>query len=357
MTRSRRSRTQFFCIIAVILLTCNTAAIAATNQDTPLSLPSNCSAYKSVPLPAEADNGATPKTFPACASYRSYRGIGRPINYSKARACAWRERLAQKANLGQNEKEPVAGVVGGSLILADIYINGSGVRRNIPLAMRFACEVAPEMVKLALPDARKFARSRTHPKRFEFCDYAYSSITMDFCDDYETEIDDARRNRYYQRLKSSMTPAQQAAFTKLLAAENAYVKVHADEVDHGGTITSVRIMGSQSTVESLFRTELVQFERKEWPRLSDREIKTADMWLQRDYKRIHQQLAKQSTDDIDEGAVSASNLAKVEKVWNNYRDAWVAFASLRYPGHVAAIRAKVTLNRYRYIKTIAVYNF
>jgi hypothetical protein len=88
-------------------------------------------------------------------SYRSYRGIGRPVNYSEARACAWQERLAQKADLGQSREEPIAWVVGGALILADIYFNGAGVKRDIPLAMRFACESEEGMATLALPDIAK----------------------------------------------------------------------------------------------------------------------------------------------------------------------------------------------------------
>ena len=112
---------------------------SAPAQATPTTLPADCSAYASVPLPAAAANATAPKTPPACASYRSYRGIGRPVNYAEARACAWQERLAKQADLGQNLKEPTAWVVGGPLVLADIYANGAGVPRNLPLAMRFAC--------------------------------------------------------------------------------------------------------------------------------------------------------------------------------------------------------------------------
>lgn len=349
------SRTQFFFLVAAILAGNCAVATAAIAQNKSAELPANCSAYASVPLPAEANKFPAPKTPPACASYRSYRGLGRPVNYSQARVCAWRERLAQKAGLRQNAAQPTAWVVGGSLILADIYINGAGVKRNIPLAMYFACEFEPGTAMLALPDVRKFARSQRSHKRFEFCDYAASTISMDFCGDYESQIDDARRSHYYHSLKSSMTPEQQAAFTKLLAAENAYITTHASEVDQGGTIRAIRTMGSQSILEDLFHTEVVQFERKEWPRLPERQTQMANVWLQHEYKKRLKQLGLQSKDDIDEGAVSASNLTKVEKVWNNYRDAWVAFARLRYPDHVATIQAKITLDRYRYVKTISAY--
>jgi hypothetical protein len=105
------------------------------------------------------------------------RGIGRPIDYSAARACAWRERLAQEANLGQSLKESTAWVVGGSLILADIYFNGAGVKRNVPLAMRFACEFEEGTAMLALPEIKKLKGSLPAHGPFEFCDYATTTFT------------------------------------------------------------------------------------------------------------------------------------------------------------------------------------
>ena len=172
-------------------------AVAAAGQTTSAELAADCSAYASIPLPAEAEKTPVPKAPPACASYRSYRGIGRPANYSEARACAWQERLAQKADLGQNQEQPTAWTVGGSLILADIYFNGAGVKRDISLAMRFACESEEGMAKLALPDIAKLNGSRRANGPFEFCDYAASTFTMNFCSSYASEIEDERRSRYY----------------------------------------------------------------------------------------------------------------------------------------------------------------
>jgi uncharacterized protein YecT (DUF1311 family) len=328
-------------------------ATAVIGQPTPVDLPAaDCSAYASIPLPAEADKAPVPKTSPACASYRSYRGIGRPVNYSEARACAWRERLAQKADLEQNQKEPAAWVVGGSLILADIYFNGVGVKRNIPLALRFACESEEAMAWLALKDIAKLDGSPRAHEPFEFCDYAATTFTMNFCFGYTSEFEDDRRSRYYNSLKSSMTPEQRAAFEKLLAAQDAYIEAHASEVDQGGSISSIRTIGSQGILKDLFHTEVVHFERKKWPVLSDNQITTADGLLNGEYKKKLQQLKTQTKEDIDQGAVTASHISSVERTWETYREAWVAFARLRYPAAVAAIRAEITLNRYRLLKTI-----
>jgi hypothetical protein len=351
MSRTRRLFTAIFRTTAILVGSCALVA-TAVGQTTSTELAADCSAYASIPLPTEAEKAPVPKTPPACASYRSYRGIRRPVNYSEARACAWQERLAQKADLGQNQEEPAAWIVGGSLILADIYFNGAGVKRDIPLAMRFACESEERMATLAVPDIAKLNGSPRAGRLFEFCDYAATTFTMNFCGGYESEIEDDRRSHYYNSLKSSMIPEQQAAFEKLLAAQNLYVEAHAFEVDQGGTIRVMRTIGSQGILKDLFHTEVVHFESKKWPVLSDNQITTADASLRREYVRKLQELRIQTKESIDQGAVTADHLSNVEETWQAYRDAWIAFARLRYPAAVAVIRAEITLDRYRLLKTI-----
>jgi hypothetical protein len=48
-------------------------------------------------------------------------------------------------------------------------------------------------------------------------------------------------------------------------------------------------MGSQSILRDLFHTEVVHFERKQWPKLSDSQIAAADDSLDREYqKKLHE---------------------------------------------------------------------
>jgi uncharacterized protein YecT (DUF1311 family) len=273
------------------------------------------------------------------------------VNYAAARACAWQERLAQQAGLSQNGNEPTAWFVGGSLILADIYANGAGVPRNLPLAMRFACESEAQTAELALPEMKKL-EVQPHPsKRFELCDYAATTFSGNFCMGYEQEKVDDGRERYYRSLKRSMTPEQKSAFDVLLAARKAYIAKHAEEVDKGGTIHTIRMMQSQNILEDLFRVELVHFERKKWPSLTKMQIDGADGLLRRQYEATMQKLMTQPREEGD-GAVSATQLAGVQAVWERYRDAWVVFARVRYPDAVDAIRAQIVLDRYRWLKTM-----
>jgi uncharacterized protein YecT (DUF1311 family) len=337
---------------ATLIANCG-IAITAVGQTASSDLPADCSAYTSISLPTGAEGAVAPKTPPACASYRSYRGIGRSVNYSEARGCAWEERLAQKADLGQNQQEPAAWVVGGSLILADIYFNGAGVKRNIPLAVRFACESEEGMATLAMPDIAKLNGSPHADKPFEFCDYAATTMTMNFCVGYESEIEDDRRTRYYNLLKSFMTPEQKASFERLLAAEDAYIEAHASEVDQGGTIHGIRTIGSQSILKALFHTEVVHFERKRWPPLSNNQTTAADALLHHEYDKQLRQARTRTKEEIDDGAVTAGHISRVEETWETYRAAWVTFARLRYPTEVVIIRSAITLDRYRFLKTIS----
>jgi uncharacterized protein YecT (DUF1311 family) len=339
-------------LAVAILVTGCVVTNAAAGQASSTTLPTNCSAYASISLPAEAEKATVPTTSPACASYRSYRGIRRRVNYAEARACAWQERLAQKAGLRQNQKEPTAWVVGGSLVLADIYFNGSGVKRDIPLAMRFACESEEGMAMLALADIAKLNSLPQSDRPFEFCDYAVTTFTMNFCGNYASEISDDRRSRYYNSLKSSMTPEQAKAFEKLLAAQNTYIDAHASEVYQGGTIRHIRTLGSQDILDNLFHTEVVHFEREKWPTLSQTQVATADALLHREYEKTLQRLGTPTKEEVDEGAVTSGDLSKTQESWEVYRDTWVAFARLRYPTSVSIIRAQITLDRYRLLKTI-----
>lgn len=340
-------------LVQFILLTAiGHSALPVVAQTTPAQLSPDCTAYASIPLPQEAESNPAPKSAPDCASYRSYRGLGRPVNYAEAGACAWQERLAQKAGLGQNPNEPAAWVVGGSLILADIYFNAAGVPRNIPLAMRFACEAEEPTAQLALSELAKLSNPPHTQRPFELCDYAATTFSENFCSDYTAEIADDRRNRYYSSLKTSMPPEQKSAFRKLLAAKTDYVRTHAFEVDQEGTIRVVRTIGSETILENLFHAELVQFERKQWPGISQRLIATSDTSLQREYNSTLQRLRDRPKDEAAEETVSADNVSKVEKSWEAYRDAWAAFARLRYPAAADSIRAQITIDRSRLLKTI-----
>jgi hypothetical protein len=123
--------------LALAVLTICTAQLFAQLGDDP-EMKSACAKYEETPLPAEALAVAAPKRWPFCNSYKFYAGTHTKADYEAARKCAWSERLASQAGL-----EPLylfGRAFGGSAMLTMLYSNGEGVEKNIPLAIRFACE-------------------------------------------------------------------------------------------------------------------------------------------------------------------------------------------------------------------------
>lgn len=149
-----------------------------------------------------------------------------------------------------------------------------------------------------------------------------------------------------------MTTQQATAFDKLLEAKDKYIEEHRSEVDQGGTIRGMRTMGSMWILEDLFRTDVVHFERKQWPALSAKRSQLAEQVLQHAFQKKIAELKQHEHDEFMEDAVKPDGLMKAEDAWLNFRSAWKAFAQLRYPAQADAIVAKITLDRARYIKTI-----
>ncbi|MFN7925078.1 MAG: hypothetical protein U0Q16_33585 [Bryobacteraceae bacterium] len=218
--------------------------------------------------------------------------------------------------------------------------------------MRFACESNEATARLALDVVRNLNRSPRSGALFEFCDYASTTLMMTFCSAYALEIEDNRRDRYYRSLKQAMTQDQKAAFAALLAAQKAYVSAHAYEVDQRGTSRSIRTIGSQDILSDLFRTEVVHFERGKWPALSSSQVATADALERNEYEKTLQRLRSNTKEDVEQGAVAADELPRVEQAWQAYRDAWMAFARLRYSAAATTIRAQIVLDRSRLLATI-----
>jgi len=334
------------------ILTIFVAASFALGQSATTPLPKSCKQVSAISLPAEAATLGAVKQSPDCASYKWYRGIGREQNLSLARQCAWTERAAQLANLPQNPNEPTAWVVGGGLILADIYWNGAGVDQNRPLAIQLICENDAELANLALDELRKNPKLATTTRAFEFCDYATTTFTMGFCTGYKSEIQQSKSADFERTLAAKMSPSAQAAFAKLQAARDAYITAHASEVDQGGSIRAMRTLSSQQMLRDQFHADLLHFENAT---TSPKSTKDFDALLAQSLAEKSKALAAQTEESIGQGAVTSDGLQQAQSAWELYRTAWLNFAQQRYPAKLEAVRQQITKERYLWIKSIPVY--
>jgi len=135
-----------------------------------------CEKYLETPLPEEATALASPKAWPKCNSPKLYWGIGVSGNYAAARRCAWAERSAEQAGL--EPRYTVASMLGGSAMLMVLYANGEGIKRDLRLAMRFACETGH--VDMLDDIAALETAPTSNGKKFEYCDVHLSMIEIGF---------------------------------------------------------------------------------------------------------------------------------------------------------------------------------
>lgn len=314
---------------ALLLLSALIPALPLRAQSDDAS-PHECVEPLKTPLPAEAAVTPTPTVWPDCDSYKSYSGIGRKVDYSAARQCAWRERVAQDAGL--EPRYTVASVFGGSAMLTVLYANGEGARRDISLALRFACEAggAPAEIKSRVNSLLALQSASPAPdNRFDFCQDIASGFMMGFCAAYNSEIAEHKRTSAIDALTSGWPVEHRTAFARVLAAEKVYAEAHArGEIDLGGTARAMYQIDAEDSLLDDFRTAFDSFEKGDLPHARHEDALRADRQLNEVY---HNALADAEKHKSDYGAVQPEGIHIAERAWLRYRDAFIAFARLRYP--------------------------
>ncbi len=335
-------------ISAALLLVVLSASHYAQEKDEDSRQDAICSAYKEVPLPAEATSFPQPKIFPACESYKLYSGIGEPKDYTAARQCAWQERLAMNAKLPQNPKASTSYGVGGTGILMELYANGLGLKRNLPLALRLGCEDG--IAESALDDlAARIKDSSAAKKPFDSCDFATTTFEIGFCVGYHSEITDDRRLHALNQLSASWPTDQKRAFAALIQADAAYAEGHGrGELNTEGTDRAYEGTFSEEILLDAFTFLVRTLEKGQFPSFTAKDAVLADQRLEGIYKR---NLASAEKKREEYGAVDPGKLRETQDAWTRYRDAWMVFGRLRYPKmSPESLRAKITWDRVRLLR-------
>ncbi len=299
-------------------------------EDADVETQAKCKQYLQLALPAEAAHISPPKQWPDCNSYRSYSGLGTKVDFVAARRCAWSERLATQADL--EPKYTVASVFGGSAMLATLYANGDGVERNIPLALRFACEEgwAPAEFEGRIKHLESLQDQPADPaKEFDYCDDITSGAMEGYCAAYNREIADQGRDKTLKAIPAAFSAPQRAAFSGLLQAQDAYTQAHGKgEIYLSGSARAMFQIDAEQTLRDDFLAAMQSFEKGNYPAGSSATFSEADARLNHAYQAA---LADAEAHKSETGAVQPEGIREAERAWLTYRDAWVAFAAARYP--------------------------
>jgi uncharacterized protein YecT (DUF1311 family) len=217
-------------------------------------------------------------------------------------------------------------------MLTVLYANGEGVKRDIPLALRFACEGgwAPAEVegRAASLEALESAAT-TRKKRFDFCDDISSGFMMGFCAARQAELNEVERTISLSALSTGWPSGQVSAFATLIQAEQAYAEAHGrGEVNLSGTARGMEETGAEQTLRDNFLAAMQAFESGRLPDSSASQFSKADASLNELYRKL---VAGSEAHKDEYGAVQPGGIRAAERAWLKYRDAWVGFAKLRYP--------------------------
>ncbi len=316
-------------VAAAVLLA--SAKLYAQLEDTDAATRAKCEEYLKVPLPEEAAQVNARAKWPGCDSYKEYSGIGTAVDYAGSRACAWQERPAKLADLGPRYTK--ASVLGGAAMLAVLYANGEGVKRDFQLALRFACEAggAPAEIRIRIEHLESMRAKPSDPSsKFEFCDDITSGFMEGFCASYGSEMADQKRYEKIRQLKAGMTEGQRQSFNVLVKAQEAYSRAHAKgEIDLSGTARAMLQIDAEQTLAEDFLEALKSYESSSrFPSGTTNEYRDADSQLNSVYR---QAIADAEAHRAEYGAIQPEGVRSAERAWLKYRDAWIAFAGLRYP--------------------------
>ncbi|WP_348264752.1 DUF1311 domain-containing protein [Telmatobacter sp. DSM 110680] len=293
------------------------------------STQAKCRQYLQTPLPVEATTVTAPAKWPDCNSYKLYSGVGTKIDYAAARQCAWSERLAQQANL--EPRYTIASVFGGSAMLSVLYANSEGVSQNLTLAQKFVCEAggAPAEIKYRLDHVASLKKNASAKAKFDFCDDITSGFMGGFCAARGSEFQDQKRSTILKEIAAPFTLEQKELFETLRKAEAAYAEAHArGEIDLSGTARAMFQIDAEDTLRDDFIEALRTFESGKYPKISAQDFQYADARLNSEYRKA---LTDAEQHKSEYGAVQPDGIRNAERAWLKYRNAWLAFAKLRYP--------------------------
>jgi hypothetical protein len=272
------------------------------------------------PPASDRPDTAAAASLKGCDSEALYYGIGMPADPVKARQCAFLEA----------ERDDGA-VFSGRTMLMTIYANGRGAKRDLDVATHLACgiEGAPMESHGRVAHLAELKAKGWKGQDFHFCDDITSGLAMGYCASHEAGMAGALRERALAAMSSGWTGAEKQAFARLLTAHNAYVEAHGSgEVDLSGTARAA--MAIQA--EEALRDELVELldhlrSGRALPTPAAR-LPAEDAALNAAHRKRLQQTGGE---EAGPGAVTADGIRAAERAWLRYRDAFLAFAAVKFP--------------------------
>jgi uncharacterized protein YecT (DUF1311 family) len=243
-----------------------------------------------------------------CNADSFYYGLKQPIDAEKARLCAY----------STNDYD----------VLTMIYANGRGAKRNLDLAIKFACDGngAPAEITGRVQHLIKLKNAGWQGNDFDICDDITSGYMMGYCASIDAIFSNEKREKQIDDMIASWSDSDKEKFKQLRDAKNKFVNDRIDnEQDLSGTARTAMQIAEEKKLNDDFLASLKQFQQGLYPKFSSQQFATTDAKLNTLYSKI------QSNINFSYGTVTKAGIKKTQKTWLSYRDAWVKFAKSKYP--------------------------
>ncbi len=274
------------------------------------------------PPAADRPDAATERALRGCDSEALYYGIGRPADPVRARQCAFLE--AQS-----DDRSPL----GGQAMLMTIYANGVGATRDLDLATHYACQVegAPAESDGRVTELADLARQHWTGRDFGFCGNITSGLASGYCADHEARVAGARRDAALAGLSRGWAPAEQQGLAGLRRALEAFVQAEGAAQDATGSARAAFAIEAEEAVRTDFLDKMQRLATGRAPTYSAAQYRAADARLNAVYGRIIRDFAAQGDAGAAAGAPTVTATRAAQRAWLHYRDAFIAFAALKFP--------------------------
>ncbi len=271
-----------------------------------------------------------------CDAERLYYGLDGPANPLEARLCA--------LSPGNEDSAQEAG------ILMMLYANGVGVTRDFSLAKKAACVAggSPMELRGRLRHLREMEEGKAGAAPIDICDDIASGFMQGICADIQSELASKGRVVAMASLTANWSAAKRQAFERFKEQFDGFVTARSNlEIDQSGTARAALLIEEERLRQDELLEELRQFEAGRLPRFSAEEYARLDRELNLTYRDLL------SVKADDSGTVTKKAVREAQRHWLRYREAWVTFGTISYPGTTAAVwRGLATEKRIAMLKTL-----
>lgn len=243
-------------------------------------------------------------------------------------------------------------------VLSMLYANGFGTPRRLDLAIDYACRAggADAEVEFRIKHLQAL-QSGEKTGRYDQCDDITSGYMGTVCAGIADTQAEKVRAASFSRLRGRLPANQQVALDQMVTANLAFSRAHEGESDMQGTAAPSLALEAGGREKEWLREHVAAFEQGRFDLSPPEELTEDDAELNRLYKLLMAAPGKDPgwPDRLPNLTVQKKDVRAAQRLWLAYRDAWVRFASLRYPAISSdAIKVELTTWRSQQLRRLAI---